>query len=65
MFIVSFNFGKPAVKNGIIFLGLFLIKDQGFELKEHAPGWTIGEIQDLTEAQLSVATDLKEFQLRY
>ena len=45
-------------------LGLFLIKDQGFELKEHAPGWTIAEIQDLTEAQLSVATDLKEFQLR-
>ena len=45
-------------------LGLFLITDQGFELKEHAPGWTIAEIQDLTEAQVTVATDLKEFQFR-
>jgi 3-oxoacid CoA-transferase B subunit len=45
-------------------LGLFLITDQGFELTEHAPGWTIAEIQELTEAQFSVATDFKEFQLR-
>ena len=45
-------------------LGLFLVKDTGFELKEHAPGWTLADIQELTEAELSAAPDLKEFRFR-
>jgi acyl CoA:acetate/3-ketoacid CoA transferase beta subunit len=45
-------------------LGLFLVKDTGFELKEHAPGWTLADIQELTEAKLSAAPDLKEFRFR-
>jgi 3-oxoacid CoA-transferase B subunit len=45
-------------------LGLFAITPQGFQLREHAPGWTPGEIQALTEATLSVAPDLREFRLR-
>jgi 3-oxoacid CoA-transferase B subunit len=36
---------------------------QGPVLKEVAPGWTASEVQDLTEAKLIVAADLKEIEL--
>src|SRR5262245_18780809 len=45
-------------------LGLFEITPQGFMLREHAPGWTAAEIQELTEARLTIANDLREFRLR-
>ena len=45
-------------------LGLFSVTPQGLELREHAPGWSPEEIQELTEAQLIIAGDLKEFRLR-
>ncbi len=45
-------------------LGLFQVTPQGFELRENAPGWTPEEIQELTEAELIVAPDLKEFRFR-
>jgi 3-oxoacid CoA-transferase subunit B len=35
----------------------------GLLLKEVAPGWTVKEIQDLTEPKLKVADDLKEMEL--
>jgi 3-oxoacid CoA-transferase B subunit len=45
-------------------LGLFEITPEGFMLREHAPGWTPEDIQELTEAQLIIADDLREFRLR-
>jgi 3-oxoacid CoA-transferase B subunit len=45
-------------------LGLFEITPEGFTLKEHAPGWTPEEIQQVTEAKLTVSPALKPFRLR-
>ena len=45
-------------------LGLFKVTPQGFELRELAPGWYPEEIQEQTEAELIIATDLKEFRFR-
>ena len=45
-------------------LGLFRVTPQGFELREYAPGWTPEEIQELTEAELVIPADLKEFRFR-
>lgn len=45
-------------------LGLFKVTPDGFELREHAPGWNPEEIQELTEAELVIPSDLKEFRLR-
>ena len=45
-------------------LGLFAVTPRGFELMEHAPGWSPEDIQELTEAQLVIAEDLKEFRFR-
>jgi 3-oxoacid CoA-transferase B subunit len=45
-------------------LGLFEVTPQGFTLREYAPGWTMAEIQELTEARLNIADDVREFRLR-
>ena len=45
-------------------LGLFRVTPQGFELREHAPGWSPADIQELTEAQLIIPEDLQEFRFR-
>lgn len=45
-------------------LGLFKVTPQGFELLENAPGWSPEEIQELTEAELVISSDLKEFRFR-
>ena len=45
-------------------LGLFEISPQGFVLREHAPGWSPEEIQELTEAQLVIPSNLKVFRFR-
>ena len=45
-------------------LGLFRVTPQGFELREHAPGWSAADIQELTEAQLIIPEDLQEFRFR-
>ncbi len=45
-------------------LGLFRVTPQGFELREHAPGWSPADIQELTEARLSIPEDLREFRRR-
>jgi len=39
------------------------ITKMGPVLKEVAPGWTAAEVQDLTEARLIIADDLKEMEL--
>jgi 3-oxoacid CoA-transferase B subunit len=39
------------------------VTKQGLILKEVAPGWTAAEVQELTEAPLIVARDLKEIEL--
>ena len=45
-------------------LGLFSVTSQGFELREHAPGWSPEEIQELTEATLIIPNDLRKFRFR-
>ena len=45
-------------------LGLFEVTPQGFKLLEHAPGWGPEHVQELTEAKLIIADDLREFRLR-
>ena len=45
-------------------LGLFEVTLQGFKLLEHAPGWSPEDIQELTEARLMIADDLREFRMR-
>jgi 3-oxoacid CoA-transferase B subunit len=49
----------------IVFTDLAVIEvtEEGLVLKEFAPGWTVSEIQALTEPTLIVAPDLKEIEL--
>jgi 3-oxoadipate CoA-transferase beta subunit len=49
----------------MIFTDLAVIKvtDKGLVLKEIAPGWSVEEVQALTQAKLHKAEDLKEIQL--
>lgn len=53
-----------VVKMLVTDLGLFAVTPQGFELREYAPGWTLDEIQALTEALVHAAADLREFRFR-
>jgi acyl CoA:acetate/3-ketoacid CoA transferase beta subunit len=39
------------------------VKDQCLVLKEVAPGWTVEEVQALTDARLRIAPDLTEIAL--
>ena len=45
-------------------LGLFEITEDGFVLREHAPGWSPEDIQEQTEAGLIIANDLREMRVR-
>ena len=45
-------------------LGLFEVTPEGFVLREHAPGWTPDEIQELTEAKLVIPEDVREVRVR-
>jgi len=44
-------------------LGLFEVTPQGFLMKEIAPGYTPEEVQAVTEAQLIISDDLREFRI--
>ena len=44
-------------------LAVIEVTERGLVLKEYAPGWTVEEIQALTEAKLIVAEDLMEIEL--
>ena len=45
-------------------LGLFEVTPQGFELREHAPGWSPEEIQAQTGSKLIIPDDLREIRMR-
>jgi 3-oxoacid CoA-transferase B subunit len=69
--------GKPRIVKDVTFpitvkgcvslivtdLAVIEVTAEGLILKETAPGWTIQEIQALTEAELIPAADLKEIEL--
>jgi len=54
---------KRCVSLIVTDLAVIEVTTAGLVLKEMAPGWTFKEIQDLTEARLKPATDLKEIEL--
>ena len=53
-----------AVKLLATDLGLFEITPAGFLLREYAPGWSLEDIQLLTEATLTLADNAREFVCR-
>jgi len=54
---------KQCVSLIITDLAVIEVTRDGLVLKEIAPGWTLQEIQSLTEAKLEPAADLKEIEL--
>ena len=55
--------GTRCVSLIVTDIAVIEIKEEGLLLKEVAPGWTIEEIQDETDAELKVASDLQDFVL--
>ena len=60
--------GLPATARGVVKLvmtdlGLFDVTSEGFVLREIAPGYNPEEIQELTEAKLTISPDLKEVEI--
>ena len=53
-----------VVKMVVTDLGLFEVTPEGFKLLENAPGWSPEDIQEVTEAKLMIADDLREIRLR-
>jgi len=54
---------KECVDLIVTDLAVIEVNRQGLLLKEIAPGWTVDEVQSLTEPDLIVSDDLKEIQL--
>lgn len=54
---------KKCVKMIFTDIAVIDVTEGGLVLKEFAPGWTVSEIQALTEPTLQVAPDLKEIEL--
>jgi 3-oxoacid CoA-transferase B subunit len=54
---------KGCVSLIVTDLAVIEVAAPGLILKETAPGWTVWEIQNLTEARLTPAADLKEIEL--
>jgi len=44
-------------------ISVITVSEVGLVLEEVAPGWTVEEVQALTEPKLIVAKDMKEMQL--
>ncbi len=55
--------GKECVSLIVTDLAVMQCTQAGLVLKEVAPGWTPDEVQQLTGAKLTLAPDLKEYQL--
>jgi len=55
--------GKKVVDTIATDLAFFEITEEGLLLKEIAPGFTVEEIQSLTEPQFKVSEDLKEMEV--
>ncbi|MFC1909147.1 3-oxoacid CoA-transferase subunit B [Chloroflexota bacterium] len=51
---------KECVNLIVTDLGVIEVTPDGFLLKEIIPGWTLEEVQELTEARLLVSPELKE-----
>jgi 3-oxoacid CoA-transferase len=54
---------KECVDLIVTDLSVIQVTPEGLLLREVAPGWTVEEVQALTEPKLSVASDLKEIEL--
>lgn len=54
--------GLKCVKRVVTDLGFFEITENGFLLKEYAPGVTIEDIKAKTEGRLEIAEDVKEME---
>ena len=54
---------RNCVKMIFTDLAVIDITQQGLVLREIAPGWTLEEVQALTESKLIIAEDLKEIEL--
>jgi 3-oxoacid CoA-transferase subunit B len=54
---------KACVNLIVSDLAVIEVAREGLILKEIAPGWTVNEIQELTEPKLIVAPELKEIEL--
>lgn len=55
--------GKKVVDTIVTDLAFFEITEEGLLLNEIAPGFTVEEIQSLTEPQFKVSQDLKEMEV--
>ena len=55
--------GRQCVSLVVTDLAVIEVAKHGLTLKEIAPGWTVEEVQELTEARLTPAPDLKEVEL--
>ena len=55
--------GKECVSLIVTDIAVMQPTKEGLMLKEVAPGWTVEEVQELTDAQLELAPDLKEYEL--
>ena len=55
--------GKACVSLIVTDLAVIQCAAEGLVLMEIAPGWTAEEVQELTAARLTLAPDLKEYQL--
>lgn len=55
--------GTRCVSLIVTDIAVIEIKEEGLLLKEVAPGWTIEDIQEETDAELKVASDLQDFVL--
>ena len=55
--------GKKCVNLIVTDLAVIEVNAEGLLLKETAPGWSVDEIQAVTEPKLIIAPDLKEMEL--
>ena len=55
--------GRGCVSLIVTDIAVIEVTESGLTLKEVAPGWTAEEVQELTEARLTIASDLKEIEL--
>ena len=55
--------GKKCVNLIVTDLAVIEVNDEGLLLKETAPGWSVDEIQAVTEPKLIIAPDLNEMEL--
>ena len=55
--------GKGCVSLIVTDLAVMEPTPEGLVLKETAPGWSVEEVQELTDARLILSPDLKEYEL--